>query len=207
MGKEPQLRNKVLPLKGKPRRAVFLDRDGTMNRMVYYPGHGIADSPFVPSQLSLLPRVIPALRLLKKKGFLLVMVSNQPGLAKGQIRKRDFEAIDRKMDKLLAKGRIKLDAKYYSFFHKDAVLRGYKKGAHLRKPKPGMLLAAAREHCIDLGRSYMVGDGVVDVKAGKAAGCKTVFLGSLKPELWSYLEGAMPDLVARGLFDAARKIK
>ena len=194
-------------MKEKPRRAAFLDRDGTMNRMVYYHGHGIADSPFVPSQFSLLPRVIPALRLLKKKGFLLVVVSNQPGIAKGHMKKKDFEAIERKMDRLLAKGGIRLDAKYYSFFHKDAILRGYKKGAHLRKPRPGMLLRAAKEHGIDLKRSYMIGDGVVDMKAGKAAGCKTVFLGSLKPELWKYLEGAMPGLVARDLFEAAKKIK
>ena len=193
--------------KTKLKRAVFLDRDGTINHMVYYHEHGIVDSPFIPSQFRLLPRVIPALRLMQKKGFLLVLVSNQPGIAKGNIRKKDFEAINEKMDVLLARGGVKLDAKHYSFFHKDAISEDYRKGAHLRKPRPGMILEAAKRHNIDVRHSYMIGDGVVDIKAGKAAGCQTVFLGNLKPELWRYFEDAMPDIVCRDLFDAAKKIR
>lgn len=193
-------------MKRKLARAVFLDRDGTINRMVYYPEHGIADSPFVPSQLKLLPGVHTALRRLRKKGFLLILVSNQPGVAKGHISEENFRKIDQKLDELLAEEGVVLDRKYYSFYHKDAVHKKYKNGAHLRKPKPGMLLLAAREHCIDLARSYMVGDGAVDIKAGKAAGCKTVFVGSLKPELWKYLKGAVPDILAKDLMEAARKI-
>ena len=191
----------------KTARAVFLDRDGTINRMVYYPEHGIADSPFVPKQLVLLPRVHRALKLLRNKGFLLILVSNQPGLAKGYITEENFRKIDRRLDELLAKEGVVLDKKYYSFYHRDAVHKKYKKGAHLRKPKPGMLFLAAREHGIDLARSYMVGDGAVDIRAGRAAGCRTVFVGSLKPELRQYLSGAVPDIVAPGLLEAAKKIR
>ncbi len=191
----------------KPSRAVFLDRDGTINRMVYYPEHGIADSPFVPSQLALLPKVHQALKLLRKKGFLLILVSNQPGIAKGHMSEENFRKIDRRLDSLLAKEGVVLDRKYYSFYHKEAKKPEYRKGAHLRKPKPGMLLLAAKEHSIDLKRSYMVGDGAVDMKAGMAAGCRTVFVGSLKPELWKFLKGAVPDIVAPDLLGAARKIR
>ena len=191
----------------KPSRAVFLDRDGTINRMVYYPEHGIADSPFVPSQLKLLPRVHQALKLLKKKGFLLILVSNQPGIAKGHMSEVNFRKIDKRLDWLLAEEGVVLDRKYYSFYHKDALHKKYKTGAHLRKPRPGMLLLAAKEHGIDLKRSYMVGDGAVDMKAGKAAGCRTVFVGSLKPELWKFLGGALPDMAAPDLLAAAKKIR
>lgn len=193
-------------MKRKLARAVFLDRDGTINKMVYYPEHGIADSPFVPTQMVLLPRVHKALKLLKKKGFLLVLVSNQPGLAKGHISEKNFRKIDSRLDELLAKEGVMFDKKYYSFYHKDAVHKKYRKAAHLRKPKPGMLFLAAKEHNIDLFKSYMVGDGVVDIKAGASAGCKTVFVGSLKPELWEYLKGAVPDIVAADLLEAAKKI-
>ena len=186
---------------------MFLDRDGTINRMVYYPEHGIADSPFVPNQLRLLPGVHRALKLLKKKGFLLILVSNQPGLAKGYISEENFRKIDCRLDDLLSREGVVLDKKYYSFYHKDAVRKKYKKDAHLRKPKPGMLLLAAKEHGIDLSQSYIVGDGVVDIKAGEAAGCTTVFVGSLKPELRQYLSGAVPDIVAPGLLEAAKKIR
>ena len=85
------------------RRAVFLDRDGTLNRLVYYPDHGFVDSPFVPSQVSLIPGAARALCMLRKKGFLLVLVSNQPGVAKGNMNKKAFEQIDKKLDSLLAK--------------------------------------------------------------------------------------------------------
>ena len=191
----------------KPCRAVFLDRDGTINRMVYYPEHGIVDSPFVPSQLELLPDVPQALRLLRRKGFLLILASNQPGIAKGHISEADFWKMERRLDRLLARQGARLDAKYYSFYHGDAKSAKYRKGASLRKPRPGMLLSAARELGIDLSRSYMVGDGAVDVQAGRAAGCRTVFVGRLKPEMLERLGGALPDIVAPGLLAAAKKIR
>ena len=187
-------------------KAVFLDRDGTINKMVYYPEEGLVDCPFIPSQFELLPRVGEALRLLRKKGYLLILVSNQGGLAKGTIKEKDFEEIDGKLDMLLKKEQVALDVKYYAFYHKDGKIKKYDKDAHFRKPNPGMLLEAAKILDIDLNKSYMIGDGVVDIKAGKAAGCKTIFLGSLKPELYKYLDGAMPDMVCSELSEAAKKV-
>ena len=81
----------------KLRRAVFLDRDGTINRLVYYEDHGFVDSPFHLSQVKLIPGAARAMKLLKNKGFMLVMVSNQPGVAKGNMGKKAFTAISKKI--------------------------------------------------------------------------------------------------------------
>ena len=192
----------------KLRRAIFLDRDGTINKLVYYPDHGVVDSPFIPSQLSLIPGAAKAMAMMRKRGFLLVLVSNQPGVAKGNMSKKNFEAVDTKLDRLLAAEGARLDAKYYCHHHPNAKLAAFRKKCACRKPKAGMLLQAAREHGIDLKRSYIVGDGINDVKAGRAAGCKTVFVGHFKPELWKYFKGGRkPDIIAKSLLEAARKIK
>ena len=195
-------------MKEKLQRAVFLDRDGTINKLVYYSDLGVVDSPFLPSQLALLPGAAKAIARLGKKAFLLVLVSNQPGVAKGNMKKKDFIAIDRKLDRLLAKGGARLDAKYYCQHHPKARLAVFRKICACRKPKAGMLFQAAREHGIDLKRSYIVGDGINDMKAGRAAGCRTVFVGAFKPELWKYFKGGKkPDIVARDLLAAERRIK
>ncbi|VVC01314.1 Histidine biosynthesis bifunctional protein HisB [uncultured archaeon] len=190
------------------RRAVFLDRDGTINKLVYYPDHGFVDSPFVPSQLKLIPGAARALALLRKKGFLLVLVSNQPGVAKGNMTKKTFAQIDRKFDSLLAAGGASLDAKYYCPHHPHAKLAQFRKKCACRKPAPGLILRASEELGIDPKRSFMVGDGIVDVRAGKKAGCRTVFVGHFKPELWKYFAaGKMPDMSSKTLLEAARKMR
>jgi len=192
----------------KLKRAVFLDRDGTINKLVYYPDHGVVDSPFLPSQLILLPGAAKAIARLGKKGFFLVLASNQPGVAKGNMSRKDFDAIGRKLDALLAKEGVRLDAKYYCRHHPNAKLARFRKKCACRKPKAGMLLAAAKKHGIDLKRSFMVGDGINDAKAGRKAGCTTVFVGHFKPELWRYFKGGKkPDIVAKDLLSAEKMIK
>lgn len=192
----------------KPCRAVFLDRDGTINRLVYYPDHGFVDSPFRASQLRLLPGAATAIRALSSKGFFLVLASNQPGFAKGNMTKKAFGEIDRRLDALLLKEGARLDAKYYCMHHPQAKVKSLRKRCGCRKPRPGMLFASAKMHGIDLRRSYMVGDGINDVKAGRAAGCRTVFIGSFKPELWKFFGGKeRPSIVAKSLAAAVKKIR
>jgi len=192
----------------KLHRAVFLDRDGTINKMVYYPDHGIMDSPFVPSQMELLHGAAKALASLKKKGFLLVVVSNQPGVAKGNLSAKTFKSIDRRFDALLAKEGAAVDAKYFCFHHPHATVAKFRSRCACRKPKPGLIKEAAKALSIDLKRSFMVGDGVVDVQAGRAAGCKTVFVGMFKPELWRFYGNIKkPDFVAKSLLHASGKIR
>lgn len=194
--------------KKQSRRAVFLDRDGTINKLVYYEDHGVVDSPFLATQLKLIPGAARAISILRKKGFFLAIISNQPGVAKGNMSKKEFDKISKKLHSLLAKEGARVDAAYYCPHHPNAKLAAFRKKCNCRKPEPGMLLRAASEHRLDIRRSYMVGDGINDVKAGRKAGCKTVFVGHFKPELWGYFKGGKrPDIIAKSLLEAARKMK
>lgn len=144
------------------RRAVFLDRDGVINRAVVRNG-----KPYPPAtleQFELLPGVEHAIHKLRKAEFLVIVVTNQPDVATGIQRKEVVEAMH---NKLRASGLCD-DIKVC--YHTD------EDGCNCRKPKPGMLLEAANEWQIDLTRSFMVGDRWRDVVAGKAAGCHTYFI-------------------------------
>lgn len=193
---------------GIKNKAIFLDRDGVINKMVYYRDHGIVDSPFSPKQFSLCPKVAEAIRLIHTMGIKAILVSNQPGIAKGFYGPAVFDTINRKMQSLL-RGSSSLDGIYYCLHHPQAKVRKYKKACSCRKPRPGLLLRASREHGIDLRRSYMVGDGINDVEAGKKAGCKTVFIGKLKCDACSLVSKRRfkPDAIAKNLLEAVRKIK
>jgi D-glycero-D-manno-heptose 1,7-bisphosphate phosphatase len=141
---------------------VFLDRDGVLNRAIVRGG-----KPYPPAgldELEVPPGVPGACRLLKDAGFLLVVVTNQPDVARGTQTPEAVEAIHRAL-----RSRLPLDDVRVCF-HDDA------SGCHCRKPKPGLLLDAARDWNIDLGRSFLVGDRWKDISAGRAAGCTTVFL-------------------------------
>ena len=170
------------------KRAVFLDRDGVLNRAVVRDG-----KPYPPAGLEdfeLLPGVEGAAAALRAAGYLLVVVTNQPDVATGKQRREVVEA----MHERLRAGGLCDDIR--ACYHTDA------DGCDCRKPKPGMLLAAARELKIDLPRSHMVGDRWRDVAAGKAAGCTTYFID------YGYAESQAehPDAVVSSLADAARKI-
>ena len=145
------------------RRAVFLDRDGTLMEDRGY----LAD----PVGVRLLAGAAEALRSLRKSGALLVLVSNQSGIARGLIRHEQHERVHERFRELLAAEGVVLDGCYYCEHGPD-------EGCGCRKPRPGMLHAAAREHGIDLAASIMVGDKASDVAAGRAAGCTTALLGA-----------------------------
>jgi len=170
------------------KRAVFLDRDGVLNRSVVRAGR-----PYAPSSLDefeLLPGVLEALTDLRTAGFVLVVVTNQPDLATGRIRPEVAEAIHQKLRALLPIDDIKVCG------HVDG------DDCSCRKPRPGMLLEAARDWSIDLCRSFIVGDRWRDVSAGKAAGCKTIFVD------YGYAEelADRPDFVVTSLPEAVKII-
>lgn len=189
-------------------RAVFLDRDGVINRLMYYPEHGIVDSPFIPAQFQVITGVYDALRNFKLAGFFLVVVSNQPGMAKGSITPENFSGIRRKMNNDFAENGITLDGEYYCFHHPQAEVPEYAIVCDCRKPKPGMLHQAARELQLDLRESWMVGDNLTDVQAGHRAGCRTVLIGKMKCELCHLMEeqGIVPDMIASNLVEAFETI-
>ena len=190
-------------------RAVFLDRDGVINAMVYNPEHGIVDSPTNVDQFRLLPGAGEAIKGIKEMGFLAVVISNQPGIAKGKFSLEVLQAIDKKMNKEISELGTRLDGVYYCLDHPDAVNKEYRKNSPCRKPNPGLLLKAAEELEIDLASSYMVGDGLIDVQAGKRAGCKTILLGRVKCDLCRMMEDldAKPDLIAFNLSQAVELIE
>jgi D-glycero-D-manno-heptose 1,7-bisphosphate phosphatase len=142
------------------RRAVFLDRDGVLNRTVVRDG-----KPYPPAsveELQILPGVPEALAQLREAGFLLIVVTNQPDVARGTQRRERVEAINDALKSALPL---------------DEVVTSYEDGdSPRRKPNPGMLLEAAERHRIDLARSFMIGDRWKDVEAGRRAGCRTVFI-------------------------------
>ena len=186
-------------------RAVLLDRDGVIDEMVYYPDPGVVDSPFTPEQFELVDGVGPALRAMKGAGYKLVLVSNQPSVAKKHLTMATFRKIQGKMHRMLAKEGVRLDGEYYCFHHPQAKLAQYRAVCECRKPKPGMLLQAARDLDLDLAGSFMIGDGLYDVGAGKAAGCKTVLVANLNALLSRKMDetGTHPDYVARNVAEAA----
>ncbi len=190
-------------------RAVFLDRDGVVNELIYYPEHGIIDSPFTLGQFRLLPRVGEAINKFHEMGYKVVMVSNQPGIAKGHMSQGTFEKITGKMKTDLAKSGAFLDAEYYCFHHPEAKVDKLKVNCECRKPKPGLLLQAAKDMNLDLSQSWMVGDGLTDIQAGKDAGVKTVLLGRMKCELCHLMgeQGARPDAVCSNLFETVNMIE
>lgn len=189
-------------------RAVFLDRDGVINELVYYEEQGLVDSPFTVEQLKLFPWAGEAIKKLTEGGYKVVIASNQPAIAKGQLSWETFEKIRGKMKEELAKQAAFVDGEYYCFHHPEAVIADLKVNCECRKPKPGLLLQAAREHDIDLLESWMIGDNLTDIKAGKSAGCKTVLLGKMKCQLCRLMdeEDARPDSIASSLSEAVSVI-
>ena len=190
-------------------KACFIDRDGIVNEMVYYPYPGLVDSPFTPRQFVLVDGIGEALRTMKSAGYKLVLVSNQPSVAKKHLTMATFKKIRAKMHKLLAETGIELDAEYYCFHHPRAKLAAYKADCACRKPKPGMIFDAAQDLRLDLAHSVMIGDGLFDVLAGKRAGCKTVLVANLNATLSQKMDelGAHPDFVARNVAEAADIVK
>jgi len=188
---------------------VLLDRDGVINELVYFPEIGIIDSPLNPDQFRLLPDVAKAIRALNELGFKVVVVSNQPGIAKGKITEELFEQIRSKMKKELEKEAAHLDAEYYCLHHPDAIKKEYRVNCDCRKPKTGLFLRASSELGLDPSRSFSIGDSLMDIKAGKAAGYKTILIGSMKCDLCRLMdqENARPEFIVGSLIKAVDIIR
>ena len=169
--KEGRISAKNLKHKQK---AIFLDRDGTINKYVGFLKN-IDD-------FELIDGVAPAIRKINESGYLAIVVTNQPVIARGEVSFEKLEEIHNKMETLLGKEGAYLDAIYYCPHHPHKGYEGerpeLKIDCNCRKPKPGMLLKAAEDFNIDLSQSWMIGDGENDVRAGINAGCKTVLLGN-----------------------------
>lgn len=143
------------------RRAIFLDRDGTLNRDFGYV-HEISAWEWLPGSIA-------ALKTLQGAGYLLIVISNQSGIARGFYSFEQLKSLEQWVSGQLQKEGIKINAWFYCPHAPDA-------GCYCRKPKPGMLLTAAEMFAIDLSESWMIGDKISDIEAGRNAGCKCVLL-------------------------------
>jgi D-glycero-D-manno-heptose 1,7-bisphosphate phosphatase len=189
--------------------AVFLDRDGVINRLIYHKDAGIVDSPFTIAQFQVFPYVPKAIRLLNDLGLPIVIVSNQPGVAKEHFDLEVLGECEKRLSALLAPSQAHVDATYYCLHHPDAIVKALRKRCSCRKPGIGMLTRAARDLNLSLEDSYMIGDGLTDVEAGNRAGCKTIFVGRWKCEHCQFIHprGLRPAFVVKDLQDAARLIQ
>lgn len=154
--------------KNKMNKAVFLDRDGTLN-IDYGYVHKIDDFHFIEGS-------IEALKKLKEMGYLLVLVTNQSGIARGYFTEQEFLQLTEWMDWSLADRGVDLDGIYYCPHHPEAKLAEFKQDCDCRKPKSGMLLQAIEELNIDPARSIMIGDKIEDLFAGQGAKIRTNIL-------------------------------
>jgi len=127
------------------RPAVFLDRDGVINALIYHRNQGIVDSPFTLRQFSVLPGVPQAIGLLNDLGFAVVIASNQPGVAKRHFGPELLGKFERKLSMALTSAGARVDATYYCLHHPDARLRKYRSECDCRKPAPGLLFKAAED--------------------------------------------------------------
>jgi len=156
---------------GNKQKAIFLDRDGTINKYVGFLRH--------INDFDLIEGVADAIKLINQSEYLAIVVTNQPVIARGEVSWEELNEIHQKMTTLLGKAGTYVDGIYICPHHPDKGFEGerpeYKRDCSCRKPKPGLLLQAAKDFNIDLSQSVMIGDSTRDVEAGRAAGCKQSF--------------------------------
>jgi histidinol-phosphate phosphatase family protein len=182
----------------KKTRAVFLDRDGVINREV-----GILSSV---QQLTILPKAAAAIAAINKLGFLVVVATNQPVIARGLISEPELDAIHAVMVSRLARHGAKIDAIYYCPHHPDANLKKYRVRCRCRKPNIGLIMRAVKEHGIALDKSFLIGDRTVDIVAGKKARVRTILVRTGFGGKDGKFDVA-PDFTAKDLGAAVRIIK
>lgn len=179
-------------------KAVFIDKDGTL----------IPDIPYNvnPDLITLSEEVIPGLQLLEAEGYLLIIISNQSGVARGYFPIEALKGVEEKITELLSDHDIKIKDFYFCPHYTEGTVEKYIVDCDCRKPKPGMILRACKDHNIDAINSWMIGDILNDVEAGNRAGCKTVLLDNGNETEWTTGDIRTPTFLATGFLRAANFI-
>jgi len=179
-------------------RAIFLDKDGTL----------VEDVPYNvnPALIELTWKAGQGLQLLKQLGYALIVVTNQSGVAKGLFTETALDPVQHRLAERLAQYGVTLDGFYYCPHSPDGVISRYAIPCTCRKPMPGMLLRAAAEHGIDLAQSWMIGDILNDVEAGRRAGCRTVLIDNGNETEWKLSPLRTPHFKAANLHVAGTLI-
>ncbi len=157
-------------------RAVFLDRDGVVVELVWDAGDESFEGPNVKEDVRLVPGAADAIRRIRSLDYRVIVVSNQPGAAKGKASRDNLREAHEHVVRLLAERGAVVDDYRYCLHHPDAIDPLFARVCDCRKPKPGMLLRAASDLDIDLSRSWMIGDSDSDAEAGREAGCRTILV-------------------------------
>ena len=179
-------------------KAVFLDKDGTL----------IPDVPYnvETNKIELNEGVIEGLQMLQSNAYLLVVVSNQSGIAHGYFSQEQLENAMSTIDQKCQHFGIYLDGFYYCPHHPEGKVEGYNGDCDCRKPRPGLIVRAARDLNIDLANSWMIGDILNDVEAGNRAGCKSILINNGNETEWVPGSNRVPEYFAKDLADAAKFI-
>jgi|SRR5690554_673161 len=181
-------------------RAVFLDRDGTINDDPGYLGE--------PDKVKLFPDTGEALSILKNKlRFKLIVISNQSGIARGLITKEDVEAVNKRINELLSNSNVQIDEFYYCPYHPDF---NTAEECSCRKPSPKLVFEAAEKHNINLSESYFIGDAVSDIECGMNAGTQTILVrtGYGNESFYTLQKlNKIPTFVANNILDAVNFIQ
>lgn len=177
---------------------IFLDKDGTL----------VEDVPYnvAPEKIRMMPYAERALASFAGVDADLFIITNQPGVALGYFSPSALTSVQQTLSGIFVRNGVRLSGFYYCPHHPDGVLPRYSLHCACRKPAPGLLLHAAQAHGIDLGRSWMIGDILHDVEAGRRAGCSTVLINNGNETEWLQSPLRTPDYVADDLEDAARHI-
>jgi histidinol-phosphate phosphatase family protein len=179
-------------------RAIFIDKDGTLIENVPYNVN--------PALIQLTWQAGQALQVFKSLGFKLIVVSNQSGIAKGLFTEMAMQPVENRLAERLVQYGVTLDGFYYCPHSPDGVISRYAISCTCRKPMPGMLLRAAAEHGFDLEQSWMIGDILHDIEAGRRAGCQTVLIDNGNETEWKMSPLRTPTFKAPDLFVAAQLI-
>lgn len=184
------------------RRAVFIDRDGTISEEIGYVNH--------PSRYRVFPYSAEAVRLLNEAGWLTILVTNQAGVARGYFTEDIIGSVHSILRQELEREGARLDAIYYCAHHPSVGQPPYRMDCDCRKPRPGLIHRAAEEFSLDLDQSWMVGDRYSDIELARNAGLRAAFvLSGYGLGEWEYQRPAWqhePDIVAENLLEAVRKI-
>ncbi|MCR4275182.1 MAG: HAD-IIIA family hydrolase [Candidatus Wolfebacteria bacterium] len=160
--------NKTIKTEKNP--AIFLDRDGTLTQR--------ADLTWKKSQIKISPKITPFLRQFNKKNIPIIIITNQPVVARGWISEKGVEKLHQIIQKRIKKQKALINKFYFCPHHPEATIKKYRKNCDCRKPKIGLFKKAAKEFNINLSRSVTIGDMTQDILAGKKAGTKTILINS-----------------------------
>jgi len=179
-------------------KAVFIDKDGTL----------INDVPYNVdvSLVSFAPGVIDGMMLLKERGFKLIVVSNQSGIAKGLFTEAQLQEVSKHIQQQLEQYELRIDSFYYCPHYVPGVVEEYSVDCVCRKPRPGLLLKAAEDYHVNLNSSWMIGDILNDVEAGHHAGCKTILINNGNETEWIMSPERTPGYIVNNFKEAAEII-